>query len=91
MVEPLSGLGEGEMAEVVWIISEADVREMLVPINHPIIGEMKVNGNPVKLMDTVADISHPAPTLGEYNEAVYGELLGFTKEDLDKLASEKII
>ena len=69
----------------------ADVREMLVPINHPIIGEMKVNGNPVKLMDTVADISHPAPTLGEYNEAVYGELLGFTKEDLDKLASEKII
>lgn len=29
MVEPLSGLGEGEMAEVVWIISEADVREML--------------------------------------------------------------
>ena len=29
MVEPLSGLVEGEMAEVVWIISEADVREML--------------------------------------------------------------
>lgn len=29
MVEPLSGLGEGEAAEVVWIISEADVREML--------------------------------------------------------------
>ena len=27
MVEPLSGLVEGEMAEVVWIISEA--REML--------------------------------------------------------------
>ena len=29
MVEPLSGLGEGEAAEVVWIISETDVREML--------------------------------------------------------------
>lgn len=29
MVEPLSGLGEGEEAEVVWIISDADVREML--------------------------------------------------------------
>ena len=29
MVEPLSGLVEGEMAEGVWIISEADVREML--------------------------------------------------------------
>lgn len=29
MVEPLSGLREGEAAEVVWIISEADVREML--------------------------------------------------------------
>lgn len=66
-------------------------REMLVPMNHPVIGEMKVNGNPVKLMDTSADITHPAPTLGEYNEAVYGELLGLTKEDIDKLAADKVI
>ena len=29
MVEPLSGLSEGEEAKVVWIISEADVREIL--------------------------------------------------------------
>ena len=66
-------------------------REMLVPMNHPVIGEMKVNGNPVTIMDTSADITHPAPTLGEYNEAVYGELLGLTKEDIDKLAADKVI
>lgn len=30
MVEPLSRLSEGERAEVIWIISEEDVREMLV-------------------------------------------------------------
>ena len=29
MVEPLSSLREGEIAEVVWIISEADIRDML--------------------------------------------------------------
>ena len=29
MVEPLSKLREGEIAEVVWIISEADIRDML--------------------------------------------------------------
>ena len=31
MVEPLSGLVEGEMAEVVWIISEADVKRNAWP------------------------------------------------------------
>lgn len=29
MVEPLSGLRESETAEVVWVISEADIREIL--------------------------------------------------------------
>ena len=29
MVEPLSGLRESETAEVVWIISESDIKEIL--------------------------------------------------------------
>ena len=64
---------------------------MIVPIKHPVIGDMKVNGNPVKLLDTKAEISRPAPTLGQDNEAVFNDILGFKKEEIDKLAEEGII
>ncbi len=67
------------------------VRKMLVDIKHPIIGDMKVNGNPVKLFDTPADISHPSPMLGQDNEQVYSELLGFGKAEIEKYMAEKII
>ena len=69
----------------------AVAREMFVPLHHPVIGDMVVNGNPVKLMETKADISHCAPELGQHNAEVYGELLGLTEEDLKCLAEEKVI
>ncbi len=69
----------------------ANVREMFVPLNHPIIGDMKVNGNPVKLLDTKADISRPAPALGQDNGEVYKSLLGFDESFLEKLKEDKII
>ena len=64
---------------------------MFVPLHHPVIGDMKVNGNPVKLMDTKADISHPAPELGQDNTAIYGELLGLTEADLTALKEQQVI
>lgn len=66
-------------------------REMFVPMHHPIIGDMKVNGNPVKLLDTKADISRPAPDLGQDNAAVYGELLGLTEADVTALKEQQVI
>ena len=69
----------------------ANVREMFVPLHHPIIGDMKVNGNPVKLLDTKADISRPAPALGQDNGEVYKSLLGFDESFLEKLKEDKII
>ena len=69
----------------------ANVREMFVPLHHPIIGDMKVNGNPVKLLDTKADISRPAPALGQDNGEVYKSLLGFDESFLEKLKEDRII
>ena len=69
----------------------AGAREMFVPLHHPVIGDMKVNGNPIKLMDTKLDISVPAPELGQDNAAVYGDLLGLDEAALKKLREEKVI
>lgn len=69
----------------------AVAREMFVPLHHPVIGDMKVNGNPVKLLDTKADISRPAPALGQHNSEIYGELLGLSEEELAALKEGKVI
>lgn len=66
-------------------------REMFVHVNHPEIGDMRVNGNPVKLLDTMPKIEKPAPLLGQDNEDVYGRLLSFDKEKLDNLKATGVI
>lgn len=69
----------------------AVAREMIVPIKHPVIGDMKVNGNPIKLLDTKAEISRPAPMLGQDNEEIFENILGLDKEKIHKLVEEGII
>lgn len=66
-------------------------REMFVPLEHPVIGPMRVNGNPVKLLDTMPQIKTPAPALGQDNAVIYGELLGLTEEDLAALKEKNVI
>lgn len=66
-------------------------RQMFVHVDHPVIGDMRVNGNPVKLLDMMPEIKTCAPELGQHNEEIYGRLLGLDKADLESLAENKII
>ena len=68
----------------------AEVREMFIDIEHPVIGKMTVNGCPVKLMDAMPRINRPGPTLGQHNEEIYREL-GYTEEELAQMRAEKVI
>lgn len=69
----------------------AGAREMFIHMHHPVIGDMTVPGNPVKLLDTKPDISKCAPDLGQDNKAVYGEMLGLTEGDLETLKAHNVI
>ena len=57
-------------------------RQMFIPVKHPVIGDMRVNGNPVKLLDMMPEVVTCAPALGQHNEEIYGQLLGLGKEQL---------
>lgn len=51
-------------------ISESEhirMREMLVEIEHPVAGKVRIPGNPVKLSRTPVEIKDPSPSLGEHN------------------------
>ena len=69
----------------------ANAREMFVHLQHPVIGDMIVPGNPVKLMDTKPEITKCAPDLGQDTKEIYEGVLGLSDADLAKLKEEKVI
>lgn len=46
------------------------IREMLIELEHPIAGKMRVPGNPVKLSKTPPVIERPSPILGEHTAEI---------------------
>lgn len=64
----------------------AVAREMYQQHSHPVIGDMTIIGNPIKMYDTRPSIRTPAPTLGQHTYELLQELLGY---DQDKVQSLK--
>jgi crotonobetainyl-CoA:carnitine CoA-transferase CaiB-like acyl-CoA transferase len=59
-------------------------RAMEVRLEHPVEGEIRALGIPVKLSDTPGSIRHAAPLLGQHTAEVLAEA-GFTAEQVEAL------
>jgi len=66
-------------------------RDMLVTVDDPVYGPLKVQGVTPKLSATPGSIQRPAPLLGEHNEEVYCGLLGLDRADLERLRAAGVI
>jgi alpha-methylacyl-CoA racemase len=66
-IEPILDLDEALASELVG------AREMVIEVDQPEIGPVRLLGHPVKLSRTPADPSRPAPALGEHTEQVLAE------------------
>ncbi|MEE8469885.1 MAG: CoA transferase, partial [Dehalococcoidia bacterium] len=64
-------------------------REYFVEIDHPIAGRADYPGPPYKWTETPAVMKRPAPCLGEHNEEIYCDELGFSKDELVSLRSAR--
>jgi len=88
------GIPAGPIYNVKQILENehiAGARQMFVEVNHPVIGPMKVNGNPVKLMDMMPRVNYPAPTLGQDNDLIYKNMLGLSDDEIRDLQEENVI
>lgn len=83
----------GPINSVSEIMNDAHLleRDMVQTITHPTIGPLKQIGHAAKLSETPAHIQSPPPLLGQHNNSVLQELLGFTKEKVNELKTQKII
>lgn len=69
---------------------QTQAREMMVEVEHPVEGAVKVLGIPVKLSETPGEIRRPAPLLGQHTGEALAEL-GYSKEKIENFRERGIV
>ena len=66
-------------------------REMMVEVNQPFVGKMRMFGSPFKMSETPCGIKGYGPFLGEHNRDVVKGMLGYTEEQIAGLYNENVL
>lgn len=66
-------------------------REMIVEVDQPQYGKVRIAGCPIKFSETPIKVFKPAPLLGQHTEEVLTNLLGYTKDEIEALRREGAI
>lgn len=66
-------------------------RGLMVKIPHPKNPEFAMVGSPIKMSGTPVEYVRPAPMLGQHTDAVLGERLGLSAEQLGQLKAGGVI
>lgn len=70
---------------------QVQARDMIVEVEHPVAGILKLAGIPIKMSATPGIIKDPAPTLGQHTEQILKEFLNKTEADIAALRRAKAI
>lgn len=60
-------------------------------VTHQLIGEVRVDGMPMKFSETPAKIQNGAPILGQHNRQIFSEVLGIDKDTLEAFLEQGVI
>lgn len=70
---------------------QLEARGFYEEVDHPVIGKIKVPFRLWNMSDSPAKYRRPSPLLGQHNGEVYGELLGYTQQEISKLRETGVI
>lgn len=87
-----AGVPNGPINTVDKVIEDPQViaREMIVEVDHPVAGKLKMPGVPIKLSETPGSIRKPAPLLGQHTDEILKEILNLPEEKIEELKSKNI-
>ena len=87
------GVAAGVVQTAEELLSDPQLkeREHFVPLKHTEMGEHMYQASPFLLNKTPNAFNRAAPCLGEHNQYVFGELLGFTDDDMADLIADGTI
>ncbi|HZJ82877.1 MAG TPA: CaiB/BaiF CoA-transferase family protein [Clostridia bacterium] len=73
---------------------QVEARNMLVEVDQPGVGKIKIAGNPIKLSDIPAQEEipeEPAPSIGQHTEEILKDLLGLEETRVKELRDKKVV
>ncbi|WP_407406992.1 CaiB/BaiF CoA transferase family protein [Peribacillus sp.] len=88
----IAGIPNGPIQTIAEMFEDPQIqaREMLVEMDHPKVGNLRVTGSPLKLSKTPVTMRKHPPLYGEHTESILEEL-GYSPEDITKFKQNKII
>jgi CoA:oxalate CoA-transferase len=82
-----AGIPVGRVRSVAEALENPQVkgRNMILEVEHPTVGRMKMTGNPIKLSGLEEGPTLPPPLLGQHTDDVLSEKLSLTAEQIGAL------
>lgn len=79
-----AGIPNGPINDMEHVVNDPQVlaREMIVSVEHPKAGEVKMPGVPIKMSETQGSVRFAPPILGQHTEEVLKELAGLSDEEI---------
>jgi crotonobetainyl-CoA:carnitine CoA-transferase CaiB-like acyl-CoA transferase len=70
---------------------QAKARDMVVEVDQPQMGKVKIPGCPIKFSETPVSVKKPAPLTGEHTMEILSSMLGITPDEFQKLKENKVV
>lgn len=88
-----AGIPNGPINTVDKVVSNPQVlyRDMILKVDHPVAGETKIPGIPVKLSETPGSVRSAAPLLGADSEYILQKYLRMDEGQIAALRENKVI
>ena len=68
-----------------------EARGSIIEVDDPVLGKTKMPGVVPRLSESPGRVERLAPSLGQHNQEIYGDLLGYDAEKLSALEGEGVI
>jgi crotonobetainyl-CoA:carnitine CoA-transferase CaiB-like acyl-CoA transferase len=84
-------VGPVQNARDIFECPHVEARKALIEVDDPVAGKVKLVGPPIKMSNQMTALARPAPSLGEHNEAILGDLLGYSPEQVKELSEDGVL
>jgi len=88
-----AGVPFGKVTSVAEVVDSAQIaaREMMLDVDHPTLGPLRLPGIPIKMGASPGSVRKAPPMVGEDNDYVFGDLLGYSSDVVRALREDGVI